>query len=37
VAIVVGGVIGVIAALCPAERKIGTLICEKGIIAGEQR
>ena len=36
VAIVGGGIIGVGAALFLAERKIATLICEKGIIAGEQ-
>ena len=37
VAIVGGGIIGVSAALFLAERKIATLICEKGIIAGERR
>src|SRR5579863_9480598 len=36
VAIVGGGIIGVSAALFLAERKIATLVCEKGIIAGEQ-
>jgi glycine/D-amino acid oxidase-like deaminating enzyme len=36
VVIVGGGIIGVSAALFLAERKIATLLCEKGIIAGEQ-
>ena len=36
VVIVGGGIVGSCAALALAERKISVVLCEKGVIAGEQ-